>query len=168
MTDEQGTIEQGAVELVDDTDKVEIEDDPVSDGEYLSLKHITSGKARNIKTVRITTSGGSFCVDVFKKNPLYRIMESESASELFELSKDPDPDRLTYLMENYKDRCAEIIDYIVKPSLEMCEDVVLLHGEKVPGDTLDLLLRAIDLVNKDAADEAAAADFQAVDSEQPE
>lgn len=143
--------------------------DENDDGEYLSFNMIDTGIARNIVTVKITTQKGKFLVDVLKKNALYRMVNEENKErELLteeEIKELPADERSEYINNQSKEVIAQnseyLFDYIVQPQLELDDDgKLLIEGNPIPGDVIDLLLKAYDFVNKEKQTAEAVAEFQ--------
>ena len=113
---------------------------------YLSPELISGGHVRNIVTVKLTTAAGnSFCVDVLKQNPLYRILNSEYQEQLLKMKDDADSGETAKLsiFATYE----SLVETIVKPQLSIKDDQLVIGHETIPGDVVDLLLEAIDIVN---------------------
>ena len=140
--------EENKVEIVNPVEnQAEIVTGEISDEEYLNLDMLTSGTARNIVTVRLTTQSGSFCVDVLKKQSLHRILGSDvSKQRQEELAKD-NPDNVRLAEITLIEAAEIILDMIKKPALELKDMKLYLGEEELPEDIRDLLLDAIDIVN---------------------
>lgn len=116
---------------------------------YLSKEMIDDGRARNVITVKITTSAITFIVDVLKSNPMQRIYRSKNRSQLIEISQRKNTGLSDELLEiNYQENREIIRDHIVNPpiSLEGPADGSLFIDE-IPEDVQDLLIGAYEAVN---------------------
>lgn len=134
------------------------------DTEYMSPELITGGQARNIVTVKLTTQAGSFLVDVLKQNPLYRILNSGYQEELLNVNDEAankDTAKLSVLVT-----FETLVENIVKPQLTLRDDQLYLGNTPVPGDTVDLLLEAHDLVNNRRNTAEAVQHFQGGDGQE--